>query len=83
MVRQLFFLISFALIAAISLSAIFFNPMHWWWFVIVGPLVIIGILDISQSRQAIRRNFPVIGNFRYILEEIRPEIMQYFVETDT
>jgi len=36
-----------------------------------------------QKKHAIKRNFPVIGNFRYMLEKIRPEIMQYFVETDT
>jgi glutamate synthase domain-containing protein 2 len=37
----------------------------------------------AQKKQTIRRNFPVIGNFRYLLEKVRPEIMQYFVETDT
>lgn len=36
-----------------------------------------------QKEHAIRRNFPVIGNLRYFFESIRPEIMQYFVETDT
>ncbi|MCD6176957.1 MAG: FMN-binding glutamate synthase family protein, partial [Candidatus Cloacimonetes bacterium] len=36
-----------------------------------------------QTKHAIRRNFPVIGRMRYLLEAIRPEIMQYFVETDT
>lgn len=43
----------------------------------------IGVMDITQKRQSIRRNFPIIGNFRYMLEKVRPEIMQYFVETDT
>lgn len=38
---------------------------------------------MAQTKHTIQRNFPVIGHFRYILEEIRPEIMQYFVETDT
>lgn len=49
----------------------------------VAPLVTVGLIDINQKKHAIRRNFPIIGNFRYILEKIRPEIMQYFVETDT
>ena len=40
-------------------------------------------MDIAQKKQTIRRNFPIIGNFRYLLEKVRPEIMQYFVETDT
>ena len=47
------------------------------------PIAIIGFMDIFSRRHTIRRNFPVVGNFRYVLEKIRPEIMQYFVETDT
>lgn len=54
-----------------------------WLFIVVGPVLLIGIFDIIQTKHTIRRNFPVIGNFRYMLEKIRPEIMQYFVETDT
>jgi len=38
---------------------------------------------MTQTKHAIKRNFPVIGRMRYVLESIRPEIMQYFVETDT
>lgn len=48
-----------------------------------GPLMAVGIVDMLQKRQAIRRNFPVIGNFRYLLEAFRPEINQYFVESNT
>ena len=48
-----------------------------------GPLIILGFVDMFQSRQAIRRNFPVIGNLRYLLELIRPEIYQYFIEANT
>ncbi len=36
-----------------------------------------------RLKKAILRNFPVIGHFRYFLEEIRPEIRQYFIESDT
>jgi glutamate synthase domain-containing protein 2 len=54
-----------------------------WCFVIVGPLVIVGWRDLLQKRQAIRRNFPILGNFRYLFEAIRPEINQYFVESNT
>ena len=42
----------------------------------------IGLNDISQTKQTIRRNFPVLGNMRYLLESIRPEIRQYFIEAD-
>ncbi|MCF6224494.1 MAG: FMN-binding glutamate synthase family protein [Flavobacteriaceae bacterium] len=54
-----------------------------WLFILFGPLIIMGIIDITQKKHAIRRNFPVLGRMRYLLEAIRPEIMQYFVETDT
>ena len=42
-----------------------------------------GLQDIRQSSHAIRRNYPVLGNVRYILETIRPEIRQYLVESDS
>ena len=38
---------------------------------------IIGKRDMEQRSQTIRRNFPVLGNMRYLLEMIRPEIRQY------
>lgn len=44
---------------------------------------IIGQNDIQQNQHAIRRNYPILGNVRYILETIRPEIRQYLVESDT
>lgn len=39
--------------------------------------------DFLQPHHSIRRNFPVIGRARWLLEKIRPEIQQYFVEPDT
>ena len=38
--------------------------------------------DSLQSKQAIRRNFPIVGNLRYFFELIRPELQQYFVESN-
>ena len=43
----------------------------------------VGLDDVSQTGHSIRRNYPVIGNMRYILETIRPEIRQYMVESDS
>ena len=37
---------------------------------------------MRQDVHAIRKNFPVLGNVRYIFEAIRPEIRQYFIESD-
>lgn len=38
--------------------------------------------DMTQKRHAIRRNFPLIGRLRYILEGIGPELRQYIVTSD-
>ena len=46
-------------------------------------LMIIGIRDVLQKSHTIRRNYPIIGNLRYLLEEIRPEVNQYFIESNT
>ena len=48
----------------------------------LGPLVGLGIYDMQQTRHSILRLYPVVGHFRYILEAVRPEIQQYFVESN-
>jgi glutamate synthase domain-containing protein 2 len=52
-------------------------------YLFVFPLVLVGIIDQLQTKHAIRRNFPLIGHGRYLLEAIRPEINQYFIESNT
>lgn len=71
------------LIVILEILAAFFWPQWLWSLVVIGPILLIGINDIINRKQAIRRNFPILGNLRYLFEKIRPEIMQYFVETDT
>ena len=46
-------------------------------------LVALGVYDLQQSRHAILRNYPVIGHIRFMLEYVRPEVRQYFIESDT
>ena len=58
-------------------------PAVLWSLVVLGPLLAAGYQDYFQQRQAIRRNFPLLGRFRYLFEAIRPEINQYFVESNT
>jgi len=81
-VREQFILISIITVIVIIGIAYFWSPILWL-FLLVTPLILMGVFDIVQKHHAIRRNFPVIGRFRYMLESIRPEIQQYFVETDT
>jgi hypothetical protein len=65
------------------LALCFLSFRFLWAFVIVGPLLVLGFRDYFQKSQAIRRNFPVIGRLRYLLEMIRPEIYQYFIESNS
>jgi glutamate synthase domain-containing protein 2 len=45
-------------------------------------LVVLGARDVRQQRHSVLRNYPVIGHLRFLLEFIRPEIRQYFIESD-
>ena len=56
----------------------------WWWLVaaLFAALSLRGVVDMTQTRNTIRRNYPVIGNLRFLFEYIRPEIRQYFIEGD-
>jgi len=62
--------------------ATFWSP--WCWLLGIPPLVFtwMGVADRVQTQHAIRRNFPVLGRLRYVLEGLRPEVRQYFVESD-
>ena len=51
--------------------------------VVFGVLALLGVWDLLQTTHAVRRNYPVIARFRYLLESIGPEIRQYFIESDT
>jgi len=56
----------------------------WLWFVpvIAGALVLLGVVDLIQPHHSIRRNYPVLGHVRWLVEIIRPEIRQYLIESD-
>lgn len=73
-------------IAATIFSVIFSVVSSAWWLfpaAVFAGLIILGLIDLNQSTHAIRRNYPVIGNLRFLFEYVRPEIRQYFFEDDT
>lgn len=73
-----------SLVAVLLVGGIgWFWPPFLWLFVLVGPVVLIGVIDLAFSKNTIIRNFPFLGHFRYILLNISPEIRQYFVESNT
>ncbi|MBL1281557.1 MAG: FMN-binding glutamate synthase family protein [Fluviicola sp.] len=82
-VRQSFILISIIILASIGAVAYLWWQPIVWSLLFFGPVILIGVRDIFSQKHTLKSNFPVVGNFRYILEKLRPGIMQYFVETDT
>lgn len=58
-------------------------PPVLWLLIVIVPVFALGLIDMLQSSHTIRRIYPFFGRFRYLLESVRPEIQQYFVESDT
>lgn len=48
--------------------------------VVFGGLSLVGLRDLTQPRHAILRNYPIAAHLRFLLENIRPEMRQYFFE---
>jgi glutamate synthase domain-containing protein 2 len=65
------------------LKLAYINNEQWYWgLCLTLPLLLIAIRDTRQRKHAVIRNYPVIGHLRYFLEAIRPELRQYFFESD-
>ena len=62
------------------------NPKIWDLLlvpiVIFGALTLLGIRDLMQKNHAVLRNYPISAHIRFLLEEIRPEMRQYFFESE-
>ncbi|MDI9342179.1 MAG: FMN-binding glutamate synthase family protein [Sediminibacterium sp.] len=77
-----FILVSFLVVLLIAVGGYFY---HWLWFLFIPvlPVVYMGLVDLTQTRHSLRRNFPVVGRMRWMAEWMRPKVLQYFVESDT
>lgn len=74
-VPALLVLVGSAIWAATSVSALWLIAA-----IPLGLLLLLGLYDLLQRRHSILRNFPVLGHARFMLEAIRPELQQYFIE---
>src|SRR3981081_4095204 len=50
--------------------------------IIFGGLSLLGFRDLLQQNHAVLRNYPISAHIRFLLEEIRPEMRQYFFESE-
>ena len=51
-------------------------------FILSLTLFGVAVWDFSQKKRSILSNFPLLGRFRFFLESIRPELRQYYWESD-
>ena len=69
--------------ALISVVGLLFTSAFIWPLIIFSFLTILGFRDFFKSTHPVRANYPLMGRLRYLLESIRPELRQYFWESDT
>lgn len=81
-VRYTAFLASVVLLVFTLLGA-GVTGLSGWWPLLFLILSLVGLHDLNQNHHAILRNYPVIGHLRFMFEYIRPEIRQYFLESET
>jgi len=79
--RKAFLVVSITILSLTGIL-IFVNLKFSFLLLIFIPLILMGLYDMYQSKKTIRRNFPLLGRMRYLLESIGPEMRQYFIETD-
>jgi len=53
-----------------------------WIIMIVIGLIALAIYDLNQIKHSLWRNFPIVGRLRWVLEDLRPPLRQYFMESD-
>lgn len=70
------------LLILFTAGAGFFNPAILWFFVAILPIVALGFYDTIQTKHTLWRNFPIIAHSRWLMEDLRPMVYQYFVESD-
>ena len=69
-----------ALSVALIAAAVAWSWLWWVPAAVFTALTAVGVYDLLQRRHAVLRNYPVLGHMRYLLEALRPELQQYFIE---
>ncbi len=72
----------FALVAAGAMLRPEWRGLALILFLVCAVFAVMGIRDLTQTHHAILRNYPIAARLRFLLETVRPEIRQYFLESD-
>ena len=81
MIRRWFYVCAIVVLAGVAVAATY-TPAVLWTLVVIAPLLLLGLHDSLQRQHTILRNFPLLGRVRYLFEMVRPEIQQYFIESN-
>ena len=70
---------------AIAVAVVALKIGAGWWILaaILGALAGLGTWDLLQKSHSILRAYPILGHARFVAELLRPEIYQYFIESNT
>ena len=68
------------LFSVASATLVYSNYLPIWFLIIPIALLYMVIADTFQSSHTVKKNYPIVGRFRYFLESFRPEMRQYFIE---
>ena len=70
------------LLTLVSVWMALHHAQSWVWAVLPVALVLVGVHDLTQRRHSVLRNYPLLGHLRFFFEFLRPELRQYFLESD-
>ena len=69
-----------------ALALPWMHPLMGAWadlsILVFGGFALLGVRDVLQTRHSLLRNYPILAHLRFLQEKIRPEIRQYFLESD-
>jgi glutamate synthase domain-containing protein 2 len=58
-------------------------PFAFFFICLTTAFLVMGIVDAMQKKHSLLRNYPLIGRLRWLFENERTKIQQYFIEHDT
>jgi len=84
-----FIVLTLSVLIALALALLIVVAPHSRWDLPLGvglatfaALSALGFRDLVQTKHAVLRNYPISAHLRFLLEEIRPEMRQYFFESE-
>jgi glutamate synthase domain-containing protein 2 len=70
------------ILTLVFLSLVAISAHFLWGVLVFGSLATLGTWDILQQHHSVLRNYPVVAHMRFVFEGLRPELRQYFFESN-